>query len=1008
MAAGTPDLVITEISLSPPEPSLGNEVTITAAIKNQGDANAKSTLMTCYLDDTILSTRTVETLDAGITATVAFTWTATGGSHTIKAIADVNEALAESDENNNSSTYSLTTLAADLTIESITWSPTNPSRGDNIVISIIIKNQGTYRSQYSNFDFMIDGGSRGITEIAPINPGNSTTKTFNWSVLSGEHTFKAVVDDTNYTKEGDETNNELTATLNTMASDLTIEKIVWSPESPSKDDAVSFNVTITNLGTGRADISNMAYYIDDMFINSIQVPALNAGASCNVTFTWTATLDAHSIRAAADYLLTIHETNEGNNELEASLITQPPDLTVSDLTWLPLDVANGDAVTFTATIENRGGGRAEASQASFAIDGSIMGFMDFPAIPAGEKKSLTITWTAVSGTHAVRLISDHLEKIVESNELNNRYDTSLTVALPDLIISSITFSPVKPALDETVTFTITVKNQGKGDAEGSRVACYIDNNLQTIKMMRNLNSGESGTTTYDWKITGGHHVFKAIVDDDRNVTEADEKNNSAAVNIAPDMPDLAITNVSWSPADIVPSQEIVFSIDIENIGSLDAGVSRIVFYVDDTASGYNDIDPIKTGEKITRSFTWPAAEGQHTISIVTDSKAQIQEIDETNNTAAINIPPPDLTVENITYSPQDFLTGDKVVITAAVTNKKGNDTPGATAECYVDGFSIGSGELPSLAAGESHDVSFEWTAEPGAHSFKIIADIDNTVMETDETNNEDETISATTTPDLEVGDIGWQTYSHLSSNEVTFTVQLKNNGACESGDFSLQYSFDDGIETVQQMTTIPGGGTAELIFTAILATGEHTADIILDIDEKISETEEGNNHRVFSFSTAAPDLVVRSITWSPITADIGDSVTLTVKVENLGLTRAFNTNLSLIIDGAASGSIDIPEIDTGTTLTLDFPWTAIEGEHKINVQADASQSVAECNETNNTRDRTISFTKREAPGKPSQIINPAAAAGGGLLETWWWLLLVVGGLLGLIMLYSTIRNMRKR
>jgi subtilase family serine protease len=1006
-AATRPDLVIKEISIYPAEPAIGEHITITVAVKNQGETSASSTLLTCYLDDAILDTESVEELQPGIVSTVTFTWTATGGTHTVKATADVNGALPETDETNNTATYSLTTLAADLVVQTITWSPANPSRGDSITISIVIQNQGTYESKYSNINFLIDGATRGITEIEAIDPGSSLTKTITWITLSGEHIFTAIVDEANTTKESNEANNESSITFNTMAPDLAVKAISWTPQSPSKNDIVSFKVTVINLGAGRAEGSSLAYFIDDTLRDTFEVPALSAGASSNVTFTWIAVPDTHKIRVIADYYHMVNETNETNNEIDATLTTEAPDLLISDLTWLPADVAAGDEVTFTVTLSNRGGGNAEASSVVFYIDSRIIGSLEFPTLAAGEDETISVTWTAEGGVHYISLVADNLKKIIESNEENNRYTANLTVALPDLIVSDITFSPEKPALDETATFKITVENQGEGVAPTSRIGILLDGQRETVNTIQSLDSGESATITYQCKVKIGHHVFQALADFDDNIKEADEKNNSYAVDIAPNMPDLAIANVSWSPADIVPGQEITFNIVIENTGGADAGSSRIVFYTDDTISGYNDIEPIKAGNKFTCAFTWGASEGKHTINITVDSKGQITEIDENNNTVTISIPPPDLTVEDITFSPPNYVTGDTVTVKARIINLKGNKTSDSTATIYIDDFGTGTKEVPPLAAGEGYDFSFEWTADADAHTFRIGADTGNTVMETDETNNEAEAVSATTIPDLAVDSIGWLIDNHLDSHEVTFTILIKNSGACESGVFALKYSFDNGPDTFKEMTSIPGGGTGELVFTTILATGEHSGYITLDINEEISEADETNNHHAFTFSTIAPDLVLRAITWGPATANIGDNVTISAKMENLGLSKAVNTKVSLTIDGMEAGVIDVPEIDSGSTITLDFPWTALEGEHTINIMADASQAIAECNETNNARERTITFTKPEPKAKTTPIINPAATTDGNLLETWWWLLLVTGGLLGLIMIYSTVR-MRRR
>ena len=424
-ASGT-DLIVAEITLSPAEPAIGSEVTITVAVQNQGDAPAVSSYVTCYVDETVVETESIESLAAGVTATASFTWIATQGEHTIKATTDVTGRVAESDETNNSATYSITTVAPDLVIQSITWVPINASRGDNIVFSVMVKNQGTFKSLYTSLDFLIDGSSRGYVEVPGIAAGESKVITESWIALSGRHTVQAVIDIMNNVKESDETNNELTVAFGTLLPDLFIKDIAWAPENPSKDDNVSFNITITNLGTGRADASDLGYYIDNNFITTIRVPALNAGASCNVTFIWKATLNAHGFRAAADYYKMVIESDEENNEVEVSLLTLPPDLMITNISWMPEEPAAGDVIIIKITLKNQGSGKADPSRAVVYLDGNTLGYLDYSAIAAGLSQNLTIPWTAVSGSHTINVRADYAQKITEAKEDNNqRYATCL-------------------------------------------------------------------------------------------------------------------------------------------------------------------------------------------------------------------------------------------------------------------------------------------------------------------------------------------------------------------------------------------------------------------------------------------------------------------------------------------------------------------------------------------------------------------------------------------------------
>ena len=51
---------------------------------------------------------------------------------------------------------------------------------------------------------------------------------------------------------------------------------------------------------------------------------------------------------------------------------------------------------------------------------------------------------------------------------------------PDLVVEGVTWSPEVPDIGDTVTFTITIRNQGLGPADSSRVAYYIDDAFQSV------------------------------------------------------------------------------------------------------------------------------------------------------------------------------------------------------------------------------------------------------------------------------------------------------------------------------------------------------------------------------------------------------------------------------------------------------------------------------------------------------------------------------------------------
>jgi len=994
IADSQPDLIVQNINISPPEPALDDTVTITVTVKNQGTAEAGISKVVCYIDTTILATKSINSLSPGSMATATFTWQAQAGSHVIKAIADSNNTIIESDETNNTKTYSLTTLVPDLIVQSISWEPASPSKGDSITFSIVVRNQGNSRSRTTRVNLYIDGASKGYEDVFPIDPGSTTTRTFTWIAQTGQHDLRAVVDETQQVEESNENNNEYTCTFSTLPPDLIVESIAWSPEDPSKNDEVSFYVTVKNQGTGRSDACQLAYYFDGTYQSIEQVSALEAGTSENVSFTWLALSDLSEIKVIVDFANTVKESNDSNNEKTSSFLVQRPDLVVTNITWLPLDAGVGDTVTFTATIYNTGVGKAGKFRVSCFISGQHAGYVDITELAIDAAVPAVFQWTATHGTHPVNIIVDYEDVLVESNEDNNKMTTSIPVEPPDIRVASIAWSPEFPSIGDTVTFSVNLTNQGGGKAESFYVAYYIDDAFVSARFVSGMLSGSSANTTFTWQAQNGRHAFRAFADYNQAIYEKNENNNDMTVTIAPHMPDLAIGTITWSPADMPAGSEVKFSLDIENLGTLNAGPSRIAYYVDEEIAGFTDIDNLNAGAKITDHFFWVAAAGSHTIEVVVDSSDRVIEVDEDNNVKIISLPPSDLIVPEISWSPLHASIGDNVTFTATVKNQGSSRTQSSRIDCYIDGLLLGSNDLPPIDPSGSTTSSFIWVAEKGKHDVRVVTDSTNQVTELDETNNEIRIEYATRTPDLVIQDVSWLMENPLVDDEVVITVTIKNQGGDTSGPCQLSYTIDDDSAIAEDIDSISAGDLFVIVITADLNAGPHTVEFSADSLDEIIELDDTNNEKILIFSTVAPDLVVRMISWSPRDASPGDSVTISVKVENQGKDKSAETTLTLDINGENVDSVVLGEMDIGEVVTKEFSWTAVSGLQNISISADIDGLLTESNETNNTSSRTITIEDKEEPADETIPLSSNIPGDKGFLGEMWLVIMLIALVLG--------------
>jgi len=735
-SALTPDLIIQEITWSPTHPSIGDTVTFTVTIKNQGSSQADYSRVTYYINNTYLTSDSVNPIDAGATVAETFTWTAQAGSHAIKAVADANNEVTESNETNNVKTYTLSTLAPDLIIQDITWSPEDPSKGDSIAFSVTIKNQGSARAGSSRVTFYIDGSSRGYQEVQRIDAGATATNTFTWTAQAGSHAIKAVTDLNDTVPESDEDNNEKTVTFSTLAPDLIIESISWSPAGPSIGDTVTFTVTIKNQGSGNSDYSRVAYYINNTYLTSDLVNPIDAGGTDDKTFTWTARIGSHAIKAVADSNDTFPESDEDNNEKTVTFSTLAPDLVIQDITWSPENSQKGDSITFSVTIKNQGSARAGSSRVTFYIDGSSRGYQEVQRINAGATATKTFNWIARVDSHAIKAVADPNDTVTESDEDNNEKTVTFSALPPDLIIEAISWSPAGPSIGDTVTFTVTIKNRGSGKSDYSRVAYYIDDTYLTSASANPIDAGGTDNKTFTWTAQAGSHAIKAVADPNDTVTESNETNNVKTYAFSALTPDLIIESITGSPAGPSIGDTITFSVTIKNQGSASADFSRVYFYIDGSSRGYQEVQEIDADATVTKTFTWTAQAGSHAIKAVADPNDTVTESDEDNNEKTVTFPAPDLIIEAISWSPENPQKGDNVTFSVTLKNQGSDRADSSRVYFYTDGSSRGYQDVQGIDVDATVTKTFTWTAQVGSHAIKAVADPDDTVTESDEDNNE--------------------------------------------------------------------------------------------------------------------------------------------------------------------------------------------------------------------------------------------------------------------------------
>lgn len=237
-----------------------------------------------------------------------------------------------------------------------------------------------------------------------------------------------------------------------------------------------------------------------------------------------------------------------------------PDLVVMSMTHTPTNPMPGDTVTFTATVRNQGKAVAMPpfSLGFWSSRSSAPELATAPEhtdncdeeIAAGKSATFTFSVTApAAGDHTAWAYADQwngASEVDEGNESNNAGPapegyawTVYSPPMPDLVVRSIACTPTNPTPGATVTFAVTVTNQGTAAASspfsiGFWSARDLQPGISTVPE-KSINSGSlamGAATTVVFTATAstaGTYSAWAYVDRANGageITETNENNNA--------------------------------------------------------------------------------------------------------------------------------------------------------------------------------------------------------------------------------------------------------------------------------------------------------------------------------------------------------------------------------------------------------------------------------------------------------------------------------------------------
>ncbi|MBI3892182.1 MAG: proprotein convertase P-domain-containing protein, partial [Candidatus Wallbacteria bacterium] len=904
--SNSPDLIVSTVS-GPASGTPGTTIPVASRIENRGTAEATANFTCAYVlsggrtvatTAVVLGTFAVNGLSAGIgvndSRNVTLPANTALGQYFIGVVADKNNTVAESDENNNSATASgaISVIGAntpaDLVVTRVTAGASS-FPGGSLAVSTRIENAGgtgvsaSFNNRYilsTDQQITLSDATLATFGVNSLGAGagfdDSRTVTVPSAIARGSYFVGVIADADNSIPEASDGNNTLAASSQTVIAaapapaDLSALRVV-GPRSASTGATVLVTVTFENAG----DSPVTGLFSSGVFLSSdSQIAASDIRLSTFSTNGMTARqridrtvpapipaslgpgtyflgllLDLDNVIAEAS------ETNNGVADTGGVLLSPPPtlpDLAVVNL-LAPSQGSLGRSLTLTADVVNNGGTDITATFALRLIVSRtrtpLVAVASAPDVPivglaSGATKrvsaSLTVPATLAAGNYFTGAIADPANVVTEASETNNSFSPSTPISLQ------------LPILADLVPLQMDLPPTG-----------FLGGHLIVRPKLINRGSGASG----------------------------------------PFLSEFLLSSSSTSLATAV-------SLGTASFDTLAPGASRT--------------------SDVTLNVPTRVVQGLYHVAIRVDSQNEVDESNETNNTllttTTVNlIVPvlPDLTVLSVD-SPAQVEAGAQMSVRRSIKNQ--GNAPLNTS--YSEGIVLSTSSTISVAAQpiatfgnqplpvggvstETRLVTVPGTIAPGSYFVGVVADPANSVIEIDESNNSAAALAPTVVSPSQKPDLVLDSVSVPSIITATQPFQLVRtvHNASQFGTVRgflevVYLSVDSRITTADTPlasfigpSLAPGASnttTRSITLPQNTPGGSFFIGMILDPSGSVDEANRDNNARATASAIdvrgngVLPDLAPADLS-SPSGGTAGSTITVQRRVENLGRGNLIST-----------------------------------------------------------------------------------------------------------------------
>ena len=892
-------------------PNFGDNVTYTIVVSNDGAADAKNVVVKDILAPGF---KFIEANYGGVydelTRTVTWIVDVNAKGHvdlSIKVIVEDYGVLT------NNVTVGNKTSSVNITVPEIIPNKTadieNPNFGDEVTYTVNVTNAGKVNANNVVVHDVLGEGLELISADGGVY--NPITRTITWTVNlnSGEtKSFKVVAKVIGY---GNVTNS-LVVGNKTSTVDVDVPEIIPSKDAdnmyPNFGDSIDYTITVNNIG--KADAKHVVV-VDRLDKGLKYVSSSHNGVydEATHTVTWVvdiaagSSLDLTVTASAEEYGVLTNIVSVGDKS--ASVDVNVPEIIPNKTA----DIENpnfGDNVTYTVTVTNDGNADAKAVVVRDVL-GKDLKFVSATGTYTFDEATNTITWTVdvdAGKTETFTVVATVINYGNVTNSLvvgNKTFNKNVTVPeiTPDKTVDN-----ENPNFGDDLTYTVTVKNEGNGNANDVIIVDALGKGLEYVSSTGNY---DNKTNTITWKVdlaSGETKTFTVVAKiigytDVTNEVTVGNKTAAVTVNIPEIIPAKDVNNTTPNFGD-----KVEYTITVNNNANKDA---KQVVIVDTLGKGLKFINASHNGkyDESTRTITWIIDLGAGE-SAVFSVNAAVEAYGNINNTVVVgnksatkNITVPEITpIKKVENTVPNF--GEEVTYFISVFNSAIVDAKQVVVVDYLDkGLKYVSSSHNGVYDEVAHTVT--WVVDIGAGSsldLTVTAVANEYGVLTNDVTVGDKTASV----DVNVPEIiPTKDVNNTAPNfgdKVEYTITLSNNGVVDAKQVVVVDTLDEGLTFVSASDNgVWNPFKRTVTWTVDLAKGESKVFTVIatvsaygNIPNTVSVGDKSS-----SVNIAVPEIIPGK-TVDVENPNFGDTVTYTVVVTNNGVVDAKQVVVRDILD----------------------------------------------------------------------------------------------------------------